>query len=326
MTRIADLLGKGRTYSFEFFPPKSDAEQATLVKTLRDLEPLGPSFVSVTYRGGAESRKRTFDLVTGMLRTTTLVPMAHLICVAHTRLELAEILVAYRTAGVENLMALGGDPPADPDEGPGELQHASELVELAHAIGGFSVGVAAQPGATPLGRPDADRDFLAAKLALADFAISQFFFEADEYTGLVEDLAARGVDKPVLPGIMPVTSLSSIPRMATMGAAVPPWMVARLEEADRQGGREAVRHEGVAVATELCEELLERAFPACTSTHSTGPTPPGRSTRPSAWPRSESRGPGGRAAAGVSRGGNPSGRRRAQPERGVRRGPSSTMP
>ena len=262
MTRIADLLAKGRTYSFEFFPPKSDAEQATLVKTLRDLEPLGPSFVSVTYRGGAESRKRTFDLVTGMLRTTTLVPMAHLICVAHTRLELAEILVAYRTAGVENLMALGGDPPADPDEGPGELQHASELVELAHAIGGFSVGVAAQPGGHPLSVDrESDRDHLAAKLSLADFAISQFFFEVDEYTGLVTELAARGVDKPVLPGIMPVTSLSSIPRMATMGAAVPPWMVARLEQADRRGGAEAVRHEGVAVATELCEQLLASGVP-----------------------------------------------------------------
>jgi methylenetetrahydrofolate reductase (NADPH) len=262
MTRIADLLAKGRTYSFEFFPPKTDAEQATLVTTLRDLEPLGPSFVSVTYRGGAESRKRTFDLVTGMLRTTTLVPMAHLICVAHTRLELAEILVAYRTAGVENLMALGGDPPTDPDDGPGELHHASELVELAAAIGGFSVGVAAQPGGHPLS-PDraSDRDFLAAKLSLADFAISQFFFEADAYLGLVEDLADRGVDKPVLPGIMPVTSLSSIPRMADMGAAVPPWMVARLEEADRRGGRDAVRHEGVAVATELCRQLLDAGVP-----------------------------------------------------------------
>ena len=239
MTRIADLLAKGRTYSFEFFPPKSDAEQATLVRTLRDLEPLGPSFVSVTYRGGAESRQRTFDLVTGMLRTTTLVPMAHLICVAHTRLELAEILVAYRVAGVENLMALGGDPPTDPAEGPGELHHASELVELAHAIGGFSVGVAAQPGCHPLSPdPASDRDHLAAKLSLADFAISQFFFEASEFTGLVAELAARGVDKPVLPGIMPVTSLSSIPRMATMGAAVPRWMVERLEEADRQGGPE----------------------------------------------------------------------------------------
>ncbi len=262
MTRIADLLAKGRTYSFEFFPPKSDTEQATLVKTLRDLEPLGPSFVSVTYRGGAESRQRTFDLVTGMLRTTTLVPMAHLICVAHTRLELAEILVAYRGAGVENLMALGGDPPTDPADGLGELQHASELVELAHAIGGFSVGVAAQPGGHPLSADLAtDRDHLAAKLSLADFAISQFFFEASEYTGLVADLADRGVDKPVLPGIMPVTSLSSIPRMATMGAAVPAWMVARLEEADRRGGNEAVRHEGVAVATELCEQLLDAGVP-----------------------------------------------------------------
>ncbi len=261
MTRIADLLEKGRTYSFEFFPPKNDAEQATLVRTLRELEPLGPSFVSVTYRGGAESRQRTFDLVTGMLRTTTLVPMAHLICVAHTRLELAEILVAYRSAGVENLMALGGDPPTDGD-GPGELTHASELVELAHAIGGFSVGVAAQPGYHPLSSdPVTDRDFLAAKLRIADFAISQFFFEAAEFNGLVADLAARGVDKPVLPGIMPVTSLSSVPRMATMGAAVPGWMVGRLETADARGGREAVRREGVAIATELCEQLLEAGVP-----------------------------------------------------------------
>jgi methylenetetrahydrofolate reductase (NADPH) len=262
MTRIADLLAKGTTYSFEFFPPKTDAEQATLVRTLRDLEPLGPSFVSVTYRGGAESRKRTFDLVTGMLRTTTLVPMAHLICVAHTRLELADILVAYRLAGVENLMALGGDPPVDPEDGAGELPHASELVELAHAIGGFSVGVAAQPSGHPLSADLAsDRDHLAAKLARADFAISQFFFEAEEYTGLVADLAARGVDKPVLPGIMPVTSLSSVPRMATMGAAVPAWMVDRLTEADRRGGKEAVRTEGVVIATELCQQLLSAGVP-----------------------------------------------------------------
>jgi methylenetetrahydrofolate reductase (NADPH) len=261
MTRISDLLAKGRTYSFEFFPPKTDAEQATLVKTLRDLEPLDPSFVSVTYRGGAESRQRTFDLVTGMLRTTTLVPMAHLICVAHTRLELAEILVAYRTAGVENLMALGGDPPTD-GEGPGELTHAAELVELASAIGGFSIGVAAHPAGHPRS-PDrqSDRDHLAAKLELADFAVTQFFFEVEEYTGLVADLAARGVDKPVLPGIMPVTSLASVPRRAAMGAAVPTWMVDRLVAADARGGAEAVRHEGVTIATELCRQLLEADAP-----------------------------------------------------------------
>ncbi len=193
MTRIADLLAKGRTYSFEFFPPKTDAEQALLVKTLRALEPLEPSFVSVTYRGGAESRKRTFDLVTGMLRTTTLVPMAHLICAAHTRLELADILVAYRTAGVENLMALGGDPPEDPEAGVGELRYASELVELATAIGGFSIGVAAQPAGHPQSVDrKTDRDNLAAKLRLADFGVTQFFFEASEYTNLVGELAERG--------------------------------------------------------------------------------------------------------------------------------------
>ncbi len=262
MTRIADLLAKGQTFSFEFFPPKTDAEHDTLVATLRDLEPLAPSFVSVTYRGGAESRRRTVDLVTGMLQATSLVPMAHLICVAHTRLELADILVELRKHGIENLMALGGDPPADPEEGPGELVHAVELVELARAIGGFSIGVAAQPAGHPLSTDLAsDRDHLADKLALADFAVTQFFFEASEYTSLVADLADRDVTKPVLPGIMPVTSLTSVPRMAAMGAAVPPWMVERLEAADARGGAAAVRDEGVACATELCRELLEAGVP-----------------------------------------------------------------
>ena len=230
--------------------------------TLRDLEPLQPSFVSVTYRGGRESRQRTYDLVTGMLHTTSLNPMAHLICVAHSRLELADILVAYRKAGVENLMALGGDPPTDPTDGPGELAHAVELVELARAVGGFSVGVAAHPAGHPAS-PDlvADRDRLAEKLRLADFAVTQFFFEVGEYQSLRDDLHARGVDKPVLPGIMPVTSLSSVGRMATMGAPVPPWAVARLEAAAEAGGNEAVRREGVAMATELCRALLDAGAP-----------------------------------------------------------------
>src|SRR3984957_14304225 len=121
MARIADLLTAGRTYSFEFFPPKSDAEHARLVEALMDLQPLRPSFVSVTYRGGRSSRQRTHDLVAGMRKATALTPMAHLICAAHTRLELAEILVDLRKAGVENLMALGGDPPTDPDAVEGEL-------------------------------------------------------------------------------------------------------------------------------------------------------------------------------------------------------------
>ncbi len=262
MTLISDLVAAGPTCSFEFFPPKNDAEQATLVQTLRDLEPLRPSFVSVTYRGGAASRQRTFDLVTGMLRTTTLVPMAHLVCVAHTRLELADILVAYRKAGVQNLMALGGDPPADPGAGVGELAHAAELVELARAIGGFSIGVAAHPAGHPSSPDlDSDRRHLAAKLALADFAVTQFFWEAGDYLRLVEDLASRGIDKPVLPGIMPVTSLRSVPRMAQMGAALPAWAVERLQHADSQGGAAAVRQQGIDMATDLCRTLLHQGAP-----------------------------------------------------------------
>jgi methylenetetrahydrofolate reductase (NADPH) len=259
MTRVADLLAAGRTFSFEFFPPKTPEEHARLSQALLDLQPLHPSFVSVTYRGGRSSRLRTHDLVVGMLRTTTLTPMAHLICVAHTRLELAEILVELGKAGVQNLMALGGDPPTDPDAQIGELRYADELVELARAIGGFSIGVAAHPAGHPAS-PDltADRDRLAAKLRRADFAITQFFFEADEYLRLVDDLAARGVDKPVLPGIMPVTQVSSIERMAQMGAAVPESLAGRLRSA---GDPAEVRKVGVDAATLLCQRLLDAGAP-----------------------------------------------------------------
>ena len=260
MAKIAALLAAGRTFSFEFFPPKTDAEQATLARTLIELQPLEPSFVSVTYRGGRSSRQRTHDLVVGMLRTTTLTPMAHLICVAHTRLELAEILVDFRKAGVENLMALGGDPPTDPDATEGELANAIELVELARAIGGFSIGVAAHPLGHPRS-PDlaTDRDRLVEKMALADFAATQFFFGVEEYLRLVDDLAERGMQKPVVPGIMPITTLASVPRMAEMGAAVPPEMVARLESF--AGDAEDVRRCGVEMATELCEKLLAEGAP-----------------------------------------------------------------
>ena len=266
MAKIGDLLAEGRTFSFEFFPPKNDAEQAALVRALYELQALEPSFVSVTYRGGRSSRERTHGLVAGMLKTTSLTPMAHLICVAHTRLELAEIMIDLRKAGVENLMALGGDPPTDVDAIQGELLHAIELVELARAIGGFSIGVAAHP----IGHPrspdlDSDRDQLCAKLALADFAVTQFFFEVDHYLGLVEQCSSRGMDKPIIPGIMPVTSLASIPRMAQMGAAVPPELVDRLEtaadHATEDGRDEAVRNAGTEAATELCEKLLAEGAP-----------------------------------------------------------------
>ncbi len=263
MARISQLLDEGTTFSFEFFPPKTDAEQATLVRTLRDLEPLDPAFVSVTYRGGRVSRQRTHDLVAGMIQTTTLNPMAHLTCVVHSRLELAEILVELRKAGVDNVLALGGDPPPDAQEaGNAELTHAIELVELARAIGGFSIGVAAHPELHPNsgGNRDLDRRHLAAKMELADFAITQFFFRLRDYESLVEDLAGRGMHKPVIAGIMPVTSLALVQRMAQLsGCEVPPEIVARVEAvADDPAD---VRRVGVELATELCRDLLAAGAP-----------------------------------------------------------------
>ena len=258
---IHELLAAGQTRSFEYFPPKSDEEAAVLAATLHELASLHPSFVSVTYRGGRESRQRTYDLVATIVRENT-TAMAHLICVGHTRAEMREILGNYLDAGVQNVMALGGDIPDDPTLVASEFSHASDLVALAREVGGFSIGVAAHPAGHPRSPSlKSDRDYLAAKLAMADFAVTQFFFEAAQWRQLVADLAERDVTKPVLPGIMPVTTLTGIARMAQMGAAVPPALVARLEAADRRGGAAAVRAEGIAAATELCQELLDDGAP-----------------------------------------------------------------
>ena len=260
--KIHDLLANSQTISFEFFPPKSESERATLEKTIATLEPLEPSFVSVTYRGGRESRQRTYDLVAAMAERGMFVPMAHLICVAHTRTELVEILEAYQRAGVVNLMALGGDPPTHEGATAGEFSYAEQLVELAREVGDFSIGVAAHPGGHPRSLSiEQDRSHLADKLRLADFAITQLLFEASHWSALVAELAAMGVTKPVLPGIMPVTSLSSIPKMAAMGSAVPDWMVGELEHASRRGGDAAVREAGIAIATDLCRQLLALGVP-----------------------------------------------------------------
>jgi methylenetetrahydrofolate reductase (NADPH) len=258
--RIDDLLARGTTTSFEFFPPKSEGEAAALDKALVELAPLAASFISVTYRGGASSRAITYGLVRRLHDEGGVESMAHLTCVHHTRAELVDILGDYREAGIENLMLLGGD--VDPEHGAvGELRHAIELVELARDVGTFCVGVAAQPSGHP-DSPDlaTDRRHLAEKLAAADFAATQLFFDAGEWRGLVSDLNALGVDKPVLPGIMPVTTLGSITRMRDLGGAVPAWLVERLEAASAHGPA-AVRDAGVGAATELCRELLASGAP-----------------------------------------------------------------
>jgi len=260
--RVDELLALGRTRSFEFFPPKSDDESAVLERTLSELEPLETSFVSVTYRGGRESRQRTYDLVTRIQREGHLTAMAHLICVGHRRDEMRDLLKNYADAGVVNLMALGGDLPDDPALTASEFTYALELVELAREVGEFCVGVGAQPQGHPRSKDVAsDRKHLAKKLEAADFAVTQFFFDAQEWVRLVGDLGELGVEKPVLPGIMPVTTLHGIDRMAAMGASVPTSLITRLEAAQGRGGPKAVRAEGILAAIEMCRELLDAGVP-----------------------------------------------------------------
>ena len=261
MARITELLARGRTFSFEFFPPKTDAAQLSLGRTIAELETLHPSFVSVTYGAGGSTRERTRDLVTWMRRETSISPMAHLTCVGHTRGDIEEILQAYTEAGVENILALGGDPPTDPaDVRPSDYRFASDLVNELQAAGQFSIGVAAHPEVHPrsTSRSD-DRKFLAEKLRTADFAITQFFFEVEHYVRLVEELAALGINKPVIPGIIPVTNKSQVQRMAEMsGAAFPQDLAHRLAKVDDP---EEVRRIGVEAATELCAQLLDAGAP-----------------------------------------------------------------
>ncbi len=266
MARIADLLAAGTTCSFEFFPPKNDAGWLSLGRTIAELEHLEPSFVSVTYGAGGSTRTKTADLVSWVRRQTPISPMAHLTCQGHTRADIADILIDYRAEGVENILALGGDPPTDPpaDGAPmvdSDYRFSSELVDDIRATGAFSIGVAAHPELHPRSPDrDSDRHHLAAKLRQADFAITQFFFEIDHYLALVDDLAAHGVDKPVVPGIMPVTNLAQVSRMAHMsGAEVPSWLVERVRKADDDGD-DAARI-GVEIATELCARLLEAGAP-----------------------------------------------------------------
>jgi methylenetetrahydrofolate reductase (NADH) len=261
MARIADLLAAGRTFSFEFFPPRDDSAQLTLGRTIAELEPLRPSFVSVTYGAGGSTRERTRNVVSWVARETEITPMAHLTCQGHVRAEITELLDIYHEVGVENIMALGGDLPADmAADGPRDYRYACELVADVAATGHFSIGVAAHPEVHP-SSPDraTDRRHLGAKLDAADFAVTQFFFEAHHYFTLVEELADLGVSKPVLPGIMPVTNLSQIARMAQLsGAEVPSRVVAAVTAADGAGD---VRRVGVELASALCTELLEGGAP-----------------------------------------------------------------
>ena len=264
---LAELLAAGgRSFSFEFFPPKDDAAEAQLWLTLRRLEGLHPTFVSVTYGAGGSTRDRTVRITGRIARETTLTPVAHLTCVGSSQAELRQVVGAYADAGVRNVLALRGDPPGGPGSAwtphPHGLDHADKLVELVSSLGDFCVGVAAFPERHPESADtDQDARVLAAKQrAGAQFAVTQFFFDAEDYLRLRDAAAAYGCDMPIVPGLMPVTNLGQIRRFAQLsGAALPANLVSRLETVG--GDPAAVREVGVQAATELADRLLAEGAP-----------------------------------------------------------------
>jgi methylenetetrahydrofolate reductase (NADPH) len=262
MTRISDLLDAGPTLSFELFPPKTDEAERALEKCVVELAELRPSFVSVTYGALGSTRERTRDVVVRINEEQDFPAMPHLTCVGHSRADIAELLDEYAAKGIENILALGGDPPADGSEVQGDYEHAIELVEQVRAHpAGFAVGVAAHPELHPRS-PDraSDRRHLAEKLQAADFGVTQFFFRVDDYLRMVDELADLGCDAPVLPGVMPVTSVKGVQRMAGMnGSAIPPELLERLQAVEDQP--DEVAKIGIEVATELGAALLAEDAP-----------------------------------------------------------------
>lgn len=261
MAPIADLLAAGRTVSFEFPPPKTPEALVAFDETMEDLARLEPQFISVTYGALGTTRDTTRDVVIRVDKEQAFPAMPHLTCVGHTRAELRELLTHYCEAGIENVLALAGDPPADGSEVEGDFTYATELIELIAEVGDFSVGVAAFPEMHPRSpdRPD-DRRYLAAKLAVADFGITQFFWDPADYVSMVEELSNLGCDTPIVPGVMPFISVAGVRRMSAMnGSVIPAALESRLDWVD--GDKEATRALGVEVASEIGAALLDAGVP-----------------------------------------------------------------
>jgi len=269
---IRDIFASDQTtVSFEFFPPKTAADAEALYENIAHLEALQPSFVSVTYGAGGSTRQLTHDLVVRLKQTTTLDPIPHLTCVCHNEREIEEILTKYAGVGVSNTLALGGDPPRDIqnyDRKADAFQHASDLVRFvrrwnergAHPDSkGFGIGVAGFPEGHP-STPNRleEMEYLKAKVEVgADYICTQLFFDNRDFYDFRERCELAGIRVPIIAGIMPITSLGGMRRMAqlALGARIPAKLLRALDRAANDP--EAVKHVGVHWATEQCRDLLD---------------------------------------------------------------------
>lgn len=251
------------TFSFEFFPPKDSEGETRLWSAIEGLESISPDFISVTYGAGGSTRDRTIRIASEISLHTKIPTVAHLTCVGSTKDELVEILAKYRQAGIVNILALRGDPVGGPRAPwattPGGFDHADQLVSLAAELGGFTIGVAAFPDGHPASNGDFDRDIdvlLEKERRGATFATTQFFFEAQRWIDLVEKLQARGSSMPVIPGILPVTNVKQLNRMAELtGTPIPSSLSERFAKVE--DNPEDVRKWGVEIATQLSQDLLD---------------------------------------------------------------------
>lgn len=264
---LGAVLAEGRrSFSFELFPPKTTSGEEALWQTVREIEVLNPTFVSVTYGAGGSTQDRTVRLTGEIARDTSLTPVAHLTCVGASREELRDVVQKYADEGVRTILALRGDPVDGPGSSwqshPAGLDHALQLVELIAETGPFSVGVAAFPEGHPES-PDLKQDarVLAMKQqAGASFAVTQLFFQVDDYVRMVDEAVAADCSMPIIPGIMPVTNVAQIERFASLsGTAFPADLAERFTAL--AGDEEAVLSLGVEVAAEMCEALLAAGAP-----------------------------------------------------------------
>ena len=265
--RIDEIIAtKGEpTFSFEFFPPKTEDGERNLRDTLEDLRALGPDFVSVTYGAGGSTRNKTVELTKWIKQAVGIEAMAHLSCVGTTREELLGILDGIQASGIENVLALRGDPPRGETEWkphPGGLHYSTELAALISGSYPFSVGAACFPEVHPEA-PDLAHDlrFLKEKVSSgATFLITQLFFDNELYFRFVEEARTAGIDAPIVPGIMPITDVKQIKTITGMcGASIPDGLLAQLER--RGSDPDAVLQLGVAYSTLQCAELLARGAP-----------------------------------------------------------------